>query len=256
MTNQTLDYTFMRLFHARSDTAVDADPSSVAFYVSEIVTTGYFDVGLLTILVYYAHVLQIRVMALYHPNKTLSIFLKILLAAEACLEFGILIYGNLFQNVVVVSLAEGVTFCGESTETPEILEIISWIVPLTYGAILLCLALFKSAEYWRMSSGSKGFHLITVLINDQMLYFAFVIFCCTLNIVEITIFVSNTFASNLLAAAGSPALLCLLGGYLLINLKEAGQLGVNGGTTDRSKVISDIEFAGGAPIAASTDSEE
>ena len=40
-----------------------------------------------------------------------------------------------------------------------------------------------------------------------------------------------------------PALLCLFGGQLLINLKEAGERGENGGLSHASPSISDIQFA-------------
>ena len=35
----------------------------------------------------------------------------------------------------------------------------------------MALALYKAAEYWRMSAGFKGFRLVKVLIEDQLLYF-------------------------------------------------------------------------------------
>ena len=63
--------------------------------------------------------------------------------------------------------------------------------------------------------------------------------------VDVSIVIDNTFAAAILLAAGSPTLLCILGGHLLINLKEAGELGVNEGTNYRSGSISDIDFAEG-----------
>lgn len=42
---------------------------------------------------------------------------------------------------------------------------------MVYGIILMGLALYKAAEYWRMSAGFKGFALVKVLIKDQVLYF-------------------------------------------------------------------------------------
>ena len=48
---------------------------------------------------------------------------------------------------------------------------------MIYGALLMVLALYKAAEYWRMSAGFKGFTLVKVLIIDQILYFAL---CVTL----------------------------------------------------------------------------
>lgn len=45
-------------------------------------------------------------------------------------------------------------------------------IPIVYGVIIMALALYKSAEYWRMSSGFKRFILVKVLIVDQVIYFA------------------------------------------------------------------------------------
>lgn len=42
---------------------------------------------------------------------------------------------------------------------------------MIYGTMLMCLALYKAAEYWRMSDNLKGFSLIKVLIVDQAIYF-------------------------------------------------------------------------------------
>ncbi|EJD03411.1 uncharacterized protein FOMMEDRAFT_156817 [Fomitiporia mediterranea MF3/22] len=56
---------------------------------------------------------------------------------------------------------------------------------------------------------------------------------------------------NLLKEVGSPSLLSPLGSHLLINLKEAGELGVNEGTNYRSRMTSNIEFAKGTPAAGS-----
>ena len=44
-------------------------------------------------------------------------------------------------------------------------------MPLSFGAVLLVLALYKAKEYWTMSSGLKGMELVKVLIIDQFLYF-------------------------------------------------------------------------------------
>ncbi|EJD00618.1 uncharacterized protein FOMMEDRAFT_159379 [Fomitiporia mediterranea MF3/22] len=111
-------------------------------------------------------------------------------------------------------------------------------MPLIYGMILLSLALFKAAEYWRMSPEFGGFYLVKVLIEDQILYYTFVVFCCIMNIVELRISNINPFVAHLLTATGNPALLCVLGSHLSINLKEAGERERNEETTN-----SDIEFA-------------
>ncbi|EJD00607.1 uncharacterized protein FOMMEDRAFT_159364 [Fomitiporia mediterranea MF3/22] len=63
-------------------------------------------------------------------------------------------------------------------------------------------------------------------------------------------------ASALINAASSPTLLCVLGSHLLINLKEAGERGVNEGTDYRSRTVSNFEFDRGAPATAGSNEEE
>ena len=86
---------------------------------------------------------------------------------------------------------------------------------------------------------------IPYLLNPDLGSICSVIFCCVLRIVETSIFIDNFFVADILSAAGSPTLLCILGSHLLINLKEAGEMGVNGGTNYRLSRISDIDFAEG-----------
>lgn len=38
--------------------------------------------------------------------------------------------------------------------------------------MLLVLTLYKAVEFWRISSGFKGFNLVKVLVVDQVMYFA------------------------------------------------------------------------------------
>ncbi|OCB83929.1 hypothetical protein A7U60_g9138 [Sanghuangporus baumii] len=187
------------------------------------------------------YILLIRVLALFHQDKRLSIILKTLLSLEACTGIGILIYDTLFEGVIIGSLAEGMTICGQSRFF-RTLGTVSWVVPMAYGTILLVLALYKAAEYWKLSSGFKGFHLVRVLIQDQVMYYGFVIFCSACQIVENSVQGINPFLANVLAVAGSPTLLCILGGQLLINLKEAGERGANGGTNYSLSSVSDIDF--------------
>ena len=42
---------------------------------------------------------------------------------------------------------------------------------MVYGAILTVLAIYKAAEYWKISAGFKGSTLVNILIRDQALYF-------------------------------------------------------------------------------------
>ena len=55
----------------------------------------------------------------------------------------------------------------------------------------------------------------------------------------------NTLVSNILGIAGSPTFLSILGSHLLINLKEAGEMGFNGGTNYKLSRMGDIDFGEG-----------
>ena len=87
--------------------------------------------------------------------------------------------------------------------------------------------------------------VILYLLIPELEIIRSVIFCCVLQIVQNSINIDNTLASNILIMVGNPTLLCILGGHLLINLKEAGEIGVNEGTNYRSNSVSDIDFAEG-----------
>ncbi|EJD00579.1 uncharacterized protein FOMMEDRAFT_159325 [Fomitiporia mediterranea MF3/22] len=63
----------------------------------------------------------------------------------------------------------------------------------------------------------------------------------------------SPFVASLLGRAGDPTVLCILGSRLLINLKEAGERGMNRGTSHGSRVLSDVEFAEGLPVADSNE---
>ncbi|EJC97509.1 uncharacterized protein FOMMEDRAFT_163062 [Fomitiporia mediterranea MF3/22] len=66
----------------------------------------------------------------------------------------------------------------------------------------------------------------------------------------------NRFVPTLMNAAGSPSLLCVIGSHLLIHLKEAGERGMNEGTSYRLRTLSDIGFAEDAPTGTATGSNE
>lgn len=67
-----------------------------------------------------------------------------------------------------------------------------------------------------------------------------VIFCSAVNLVAYATELGPLFAA-VLNACGQPALLCVLGNHLLIHLKEAGEAGMNEGTSYKPKVSS-IDF--------------
>ncbi|KAH8106468.1 hypothetical protein DFH11DRAFT_1518171, partial [Phellopilus nigrolimitatus] len=188
-------------------------------------------------------ILLIRVLALYHQDKRLAACLRTLFGLDAAFGLGILIYGVIYEEIIVGELAEGVTFCGTNRSTPKVWNVLSWAVPTLYATILMALALYKAAEHWRETAGFGQFALIKVLIQDQAIYFIMVIFCSVMDIMANQLIIPNALLSDLLAIMGSPSLLCVLGSQLLIHLKEAGERGANGGTSYRMKTMSNIEFS-------------
>ncbi|KAL5514177.1 hypothetical protein ACEPAG_2265 [Sanghuangporus baumii] len=223
----------VKYFWPKSDLRSSA---SVAFFSNRFI-------GILGAACTVADILLLRVSALYHENKKLFAWLLLLLGLDGAIGLAILIYDNIYVGVAAGTLSEGMTVCGLDRASPRGLSIFSWTIPIAYGLILLGFALYKAAEYWRLSSGFKGLHLIRVLIEDQVMYFAFVIFCCVLRIIFLSIRTVNIYVSSVLGAIGSPTLLCVLGGQLLINLKEAGERGANGGANYTPESMSGMEFA-------------
>ena len=74
-------------------------------------------------------------------------------------------------------------------------------------------------------------------------------------IVENFTLASNALFAYILDMLGNPALLSVLGARLLFNMKEAGDKGLNEGTSCGSKsTISDIDF--GAPPEATADQSQ
>ncbi|KAL5476994.1 hypothetical protein ACEPAI_3180 [Sanghuangporus weigelae] len=189
------------------------------------------------------YILLIRVLALFHQNKRLSIVLKVLLGLEACIGLSILIYGGLIDGVAVGSPVEGMTICVINRNPPRTWFMVSWLALMAYGMILLVLALYKAAEFWKLSSGFKGFHLVRILIEDQVIYYGFVIFCSVCQIVSYVLVEISPLTADVLNAAGSPTLLCILGSQMLIDLKEAGERGANVGTNyTPANSVSEIDF--------------
>ncbi|OCB87160.1 hypothetical protein A7U60_g5675 [Sanghuangporus baumii] len=187
------------------------------------------------------YILILRVLALHSQEKWLSIVLKGSLALQAVGKMAILIYGI---KAAVVSLAEDATSC-DVGNPPSQWGVVAWVIPMIYGVILMALALYKATEYWRISAGFKGFTLVKVLIQDQIIYFILVIASCALNITNFNLQSSNVFISNVVNELGNPAYLSILGSRMLFNLKEAGERVVNMGTSFRvvSETLSDMDFA-------------
>lgn len=68
------------------------------------------------------------------------------------------------------------------------------------------------------------------------------VFCCLFDVLMYKAG-DNFFLANILEALGDPTLLCVLGSRMLINLKEAGERGVNEGTSYKMTSVSGIEFS-------------
>ena len=45
------------------------------------------------------------------------------------------------------------------------------ILPMSYSFMLMLLAVYKAAEYWKISGDFKGIPLVKVVIQDQVMYF-------------------------------------------------------------------------------------
>ncbi|KAH8109712.1 hypothetical protein DFH11DRAFT_1547994 [Phellopilus nigrolimitatus] len=183
-----------------------------------------------------ANILLIRVLALYHHSFLLAL----------------LIYGSIYDEIVVMQLAESVMVCGTIENPPKVWGALSWAAPMLYEIILMVLALYKAAEHWRETAGFSQFTLVKVLIQDQAIYFIIriradhsdrVILCSVMQIISFQLFIPNVLLANLLNVLGSPSLLCVLGSHLLVHLKEAGERGANGGTSYRIRTMSNIEFS-------------
>ncbi|KAL5524863.1 hypothetical protein ACEPAF_10009 [Sanghuangporus sanghuang] len=201
------------------------------------------------------YILMIRVLALYSQDRRLSLCLGLLLMLGALFKLAMVIYLDIFQRIAVGSLAKNVTICGQDLLLPWQLGVIDWVIPMAYGAVLMVLALYKAAEYWKISAGFKGFMLVKVLIRDQISYFMLVITCCMFDIIQFKLEISNAFLAGILNALGNPAFFTILGSRMLFNLKEAGERGQNEGTSYGmpSQTISEIDFA--EPVNAQRDSE-
>ncbi|KAL5501298.1 hypothetical protein ACEPAH_8558 [Sanghuangporus vaninii] len=191
------------------------------------------------------YILMIRVLALYSQDRTLSICLKALLVLEAAFKMGLLSYVIREENVAVGQLGENATICITESSVLWQLGVVDWLVPMVYAVVLMILAIYKATEYWKISTGFKGFALVRVLVQDQMIYFMSAIACSLLNILTFRISISNDILASILNAVGNPPLLCIFGARMLINLKEAAERGQNEGTNIKisSRTMSQIDFA-------------
>ncbi|KAL5500886.1 hypothetical protein ACEPAH_9273 [Sanghuangporus vaninii] len=146
-----------------------------------------------TIIILMDYILMVRVLALFSQDTILSIVLKTSLVLEAAFKFGLVIYLTQLSHVVIGEFAKNLTFCGQDSLPPWQWTMINWIIPMVDGSILMILALYKAADYWKISAGFKHFTLVKVLLRDQVLYFALAISCSVINIITIREIIKGIF---------------------------------------------------------------
>lgn len=86
----------------------------------------------------------------------------------------------------------------------------------------------------------------TLSLNDNDLTVPNSVLACSIfNVIQDRILAPNYYVVVLLQAIGNPSFLCVLGSRLLVNLREAGELGLNEGTNYRlsTRSVSGMEFA-------------
>ena len=129
---------------------------------------------------------------------------------------------------------------------------------MAYGVLLLGLAIFKGAEFWRMN-GFHGSRLVIILVRDQAMYFALQVVLLSnyskalslhFRAIFVTVFAllgdlleeNNTVTTGVIITLGSPTLLCVLGSRMFFNLQEAAEHGVNIGTNWSSHSHTTMRF--------------
>ncbi|KAH8111436.1 hypothetical protein DFH11DRAFT_1613123 [Phellopilus nigrolimitatus] len=180
-----------------------------------------------------------RVLALYSRRRSFVITLGSVFAMESAFMLGMMIYITTYEQIAVGG-TDGFAFCGMDRNAPPILITMVWSAPLLFEIILMVLAIQKSAEIWS-TTGLGGVSLAKVLIQDQVAYFVMVLVFTVMKIVGIWTTAAPV-RHNILTLFGSPALPCVLGGQLMIRLKEAADRDVVGGTSFKMGSVSVIEF--------------
>ncbi|KAF4590506.1 hypothetical protein EYR38_009807 [Pleurotus pulmonarius] len=187
------------------------------------------------------YMLVMRVLALFSNARTMKIFLHVFFLIEAVAMFGVLVYVQVYGGATTLEFGMGYTACQSVRTAQPVFFILAWSIPLVFECILLVLALYRASEFWKLSQGLTGFHLVRVLVVDQAVYFAAAIFCNVGMIISTTTANPHFFSKRIM---GSPSLLVILGARLLVHLKEAGEKGFTGGMSYRvRKALSGIKFA-------------
>ncbi|KAH8107364.1 hypothetical protein DFH11DRAFT_1517683, partial [Phellopilus nigrolimitatus] len=180
----------------------------------------------------------IRVLALYSQKRKLAICLRCLLALEATLMLGVLIYGYLHKEG---EYNKHSSICNANTVLT--IDSLSRAAPATYELLLMSLALYKANDFWKTSEGFEGFTLVNVIIQDQAIYFVVMM---TFSIVNVVVYqIHNAVIATFLntVVAGTPSC-SVVGCWLLFHLKEAGERGTNSGSSYslRARSMSNLRF--------------
>ncbi|KAL5476988.1 hypothetical protein ACEPAI_3174 [Sanghuangporus weigelae] len=211
---------------------IEETPISITYWISAVADSAIF--------VIIDYILAIRVLALYDQNRKMRICLMSLLGAEALLGLATLIYSVWKEQSTAFSITGKFSVCALGSNPSFLMNLTSNLIPMVYGLLLLVLAIYKAIEFWKLSPGFKDFRLVRVLVKDQVLYYGSVMLICILKIADLPLTDSSPFVSEIMEVAGNTIFLSVLGGQLLINLKEAGQDGVSDRT---SGILSEIEFS-------------
>jgi len=187
------------------------------------------------------YILFLRVRALFSQGRIITGFLISLFGLEALSLLGMAIHESIAVEPFVLEF-DGISVCaGYGVSTAE--NLVTWYIPLAYGTLLTVLALYKARQFWKESAGFKGLNLVKILIRDQAFYFLAVIVFCVANILPEQVN-SNSVFGDIFAAIGNPGVLSLVGSRLLLNMKEAGEKGLNQGISHSLQSISsNIDFA-------------
>ncbi|OCB92172.1 hypothetical protein A7U60_g464 [Sanghuangporus baumii] len=189
------------------------------------------------------YVLLMRVLALYSRGKTTTLCLRALFALEATYTLALLVYVVVYEKVGVLHISDGLSLCGGVGDIKVIPKTYAaaWVPPMMYDLILMTLSLYKAVQFWRESPGSTAVDLVKVLIQDQAMYFVLLIVNTSAQILS-EVLKSSTL-TDFLGVLGNPLMLCVLGSHLVVNMKEAGEKGENGGSNRSIDTVSDIQFS-------------
>jgi len=180
-----------------------------------------------------------RVIAIYGRHKIVSGCLCIFLIIESATMLFLLLRVEENLDFDRLIITEQMDQCAASNFLPY-WATGYWIPPMIYQVILLGFVVVKA---WRISTGSRlrqSSRLLSVLIQDQVLYFSAVITSGSTSI--LAYWVDNE-GYRSIASGFSYALLSIIGSRLLFNLREVGKRDdILNGIGGKLTTLSDMRF--------------